>query len=983
MRKLFLFLIVFLMITTVSARIEQHAGFPVNTGSPIKSLLVVQDIDGDGKPEIIAAPDNRMIKVFNYMGVLDWEKTGGINLADEARTPLVANISGRLEIISYGNPGYSDATFYIWDTVGNNIANITLGKYLLISSPSITKEGIILTGSAPGSSLGSITQATGVYAFDSNGNKLWYLELGKAVNYRAPIPVGDIDGDGIDEAVILTQDINSANPIDGKIWVIKVNGITGTILWSRDLGGDARSARLGDFDGNGRNEIIVTSSSGVYIFDNSGNQIYKFNIKSNLASPVTGDIDGTGVIGAALASNDDKKVYLIRNGSLKEFSSIGRVDSNLALGDLNGDGKMEIAAGDSYGNLYLWDNQGNVLENTRVANDMFTSATIADLEGDGNKEIILGNSNGKIYAYTYFNEPVDRIPPATTDDVDGQWHNSSVVVTLTAGDNESGVAATYYTIDGTEPTINSTEGTTISISNEGIYTIKYFSVDKAGNVEATKTAPNQVKIDKTSPLTTDNADGQWYNSSVSVMLNASDSGSGIMETYYTTDGSIPTSSSLKGTTVSISGEGNHTIRYYSVDNAGNAEQPHAATIRIDDIPPLTEDDSDNMWHTASVTLNITASDNISGVEAINYIVDGVEQVSNLPHIQLTFNKEGGHTIKYFSLDNANNAGTMKTAVVRITMSLPATMDNSGGKYDNSDTTPKLSATDKLPAVDTTSYSTDEGCTSCHKIRHGTTGNNCENCHYNTTFSNGKHPEKPFSPGFMHDSFDWEGDNANEKGADRLNESCPVCHVKMTDHTSPELNVCEDCHVKLNPELSSLANVRPDITKYIPVVYSHYTGSPINVTDQSSLGNTRSSCFGFDAATGEGSCHAVTFGNKAKAGGYFSFNTNYTGTLFNRGDPYHWNSPVDYMPDSKNCIFCHIQENENIRKAWGAPKALPSDSQHSNVGNKDCWGCHVEGELKSFHGKEIVKTVKKPYLTYIAAFSLVIAIVALWFWKKQK
>ncbi len=278
----------------------------------------------------------------------------------------------------------------------------------------------------------------------------------------------------------------------------------------------------------------------------------------------------------------------------------------------------------------------------------------------------------------------------------------------------------------------------------------------------------------------------------------------------------------------------------------------------------------------------------------------------------------------------------------------------------------------------------EDCTSCHKIRHGTTGDNCENCHYNTTFSNGKHLEKPYSPGFMHDSFDWEGDNANEKGADRLNESCPVCHVKMLEHTSPTLNVCEDCHVKVNPEISSLANVRPDIVKYIPMVYSHYTGSPINVTDQSSLGNTKSSCFGFDKASGEGSCHGVTFGNKAKAGGYFSFNTNYTDTLFNGGDPYHWNAPVDYMPDSRNCVFCHLQEDENIRKAWGAPRPLPSDSPHLNIENKDCWSCHVEGQLKSFHGKEIVKTVKKSYLTSILTISLVITIlIALWLYKKQK
>jgi hypothetical protein len=706
MKKLFLLLTLLLMITTVSARIEQHTGFPINTGSAMKTRLVIQDINEDRNLEIIAAPENRMIKVFSNTGVLNWENIGGRMQIDEARNPLVANISGRLEIISYGNPGYSDATFYIWDTLGNNLANITAGKDLLLSHPAITKEGIILTGAAPGKSLGTITQSTGVHAFDGFGNKLWYLELGGAVNYLASIPVGDIDGDGIDEAVILTQDINSANPVDGKIWVIKVNSTQATILWSRDLMGDARSAEISDLDGNGMNEVIVTSSSGAYIFDNSGNQLYKFNINSNQASPATGDMDGTGVIGAAIASNDEKKVYLIRNGSLKEFSSIGRIASNLALGDINGDGKMEIAAGDLYGNLYVWDNHGNVLENTRVTNEMFTSAVIGDLEGDGNKEIILGNYNGNIYTYTYINKPEDTTPPTTTDNVDGQWHNFAASVTLTARDNESGAAATYYTIDGTEPTVNSIRGTTFSISNEGIYAIKYFSVDKTGNVEQTKTAINQVKIDKTPPLTTDNADGKWHNSSVAVMLTASDAGSGIMETYYTVDGSIPAASSQKSTTISISGEGNHTIGYYSVDNAGNAEQQHETIVSIDNTPPQTIDDSDNLWHNADVILNITASDNISGIESIRYIVDGVGHVTYSTDIQLTFKKEGEHNITYFSVDNAGNIEAMKTSVVRIDKTPPTTTDDYDGKWHNSSITLKLSANDILSGVRSTYYKVD-------------------------------------------------------------------------------------------------------------------------------------------------------------------------------------------------------------------------------------------------------------------------------------
>ncbi len=279
----------------------------------------------------------------------------------------------------------------------------------------------------------------------------------------------------------------------------------------------------------------------------------------------------------------------------------------------------------------------------------------------------------------------------------------------------------------------------------------------------------------------------------------------------------------------------------------------------------------------------------------------------------------------------------------------------------------------------------EECTSCHKIRHGTTGSNCENCHYNTTFSGGKHIEKPFSPGFMHDSFDWEGDNANEKGPDRLNESCPACHVSMLEHTSPKLNTCEDCHVKGAPQKGSLANLRPDLTKYIPRVYSHYNGSSVDVPDQSFIGDTKSSCFGFDAASGEGSCHGVTFINKVKAGGFFSINTNYTNVTLNRGDPYHWNAPVDFMPESKNCVFCHLQEDAVIKKAWGNPRPLPSDSAHTTIKNKDCMDCHVSGKISSFHGKEVAIKVEKSYtMGIILIFSLVILIIiTLILWKKQR
>ncbi len=47
-----------------------------------------------------------------------------------------------------------------------------------------------------------------------------------------------------------------------------------------------------------------------------------------------------------------------------------------------------------------------------------------------------------------------------------------------------------------------------------------------------------MKVDITDPSTTDNAPSGWQNSSVSVILSASDTTSGVSKTYYTTPGTF-------------------------------------------------------------------------------------------------------------------------------------------------------------------------------------------------------------------------------------------------------------------------------------------------------------------------------------------------------------------------------------------------------------------------------------------------------------
>lgn len=95
----------------------------------------------------------------------------------------------------------------------------------------------------------------------------------------------------------------------------------------------------------------------------------------------------------------------------------------------------------------------------------------------------------------------DSTAPITTDSgTDTNWHNTPVTVTLSCVDTSgSGCSHTYYTTDGSDPTTSSSSGTSVVLSTNGTYTIKYFSVDAVGNSEAIKTATNQVKIDVTAP----------------------------------------------------------------------------------------------------------------------------------------------------------------------------------------------------------------------------------------------------------------------------------------------------------------------------------------------------------------------------------------------------------------------------------------------------------------------------------------------------
>ncbi|MGW5238156.1 OmpL47-type beta-barrel domain-containing protein [Monashia sp. NPDC004114] len=254
---------------------------------------------------------------------------------------------------------------------------------------------------------------------------------------------------------------------------------------------------------------------------------------------------------------------------------------------------------------------------TPPANDTVTGEG-ANLSSSASCTDVAGNKTTK----TVDGIKIDRTTPTTTatiagTDVNG-WYGHAVSVTLTGHDNLSGIADTYYTVDG-GPT--QTYDAPFSVGGDGVHHIAYWSKDVAGNDESAG-APITVKIDTTAPVTKvinpiSPVSGWFVVSGIPFAFDAHDGGSGVAATYYTIDGGNaltygqPFSQDLSN--------GTHSVEVWSIDAAGNSEQKQTFTVNVDTIAPTitgAATPAANVfgWNNTDVDVKFTCTDGGSGVQ---------------------------------------------------------------------------------------------------------------------------------------------------------------------------------------------------------------------------------------------------------------------------------------------------------------------------------------------------------------------------------
>jgi len=331
------------------------------------------------------------------------------------------------------------------DMIVANFADNTLSILLSNGTGGFAAQTVVATGSGPTSvavgdidgdgrpDLAIVCQGDNAVAVSLNASSpgkinfgVGYKEFGTNLNTPQTVAIADLDGDG-------RPDIAVTNFAANTVSVLQNSGAIGSSSFNNEFdyntGNSPYGLAIGDLNGDGKPDLAVTnlSDNTVSVLLNSsgvGNMIFAANtVFTTGGSPVgiaIGDLNGDGKPDLAISNFGDNTTSVLLNAGVAGFSpnsdfATGGSPISVALADIDGDGKVDIVTANNT------DNTVSVLRNTSAGNLRFDAhvdlatgnapyaVAASDLNGDGRADIAAANSSDNTVSYI-FNTP--QLPPA-------------------------------------------------------------------------------------------------------------------------------------------------------------------------------------------------------------------------------------------------------------------------------------------------------------------------------------------------------------------------------------------------------------------------------------------------------------------------------------------------------------------------------------------------------------------------------------------
>ncbi|MEN6357802.1 MAG: FG-GAP-like repeat-containing protein [Armatimonadota bacterium] len=258
-----------------------------------------------------------------------------------------------------------------------------------------------------------------IYAYSYNGNPIaGWPTYARYSFFDMACSIGDINLDGSPEFVCGDQSC--------YVWSWNPTG-----NWTATTDTDAPCLWL-NLTSNG-NTVIHSSTCALGDMDND-----EKGILDVVVGTVTSPGNLFGFPGDAWGNFSSSGYYLDnwpKTGG-------GQIETAPAIGDIDGDGKNDVAWGAGDGNLHILLSSTNSQLLINISKAAKSSPALADLDGDGKLDVIIGSDTGNVYAFNYLGQALQGWEGGVCLDPEGNHPiNAPVSVGDVTGDGQPDVVA--------------------------------------------------------------------------------------------------------------------------------------------------------------------------------------------------------------------------------------------------------------------------------------------------------------------------------------------------------------------------------------------------------------------------------------------------------------------------------------------------------------------------------------------------------------
>jgi hypothetical protein len=304
--------------------------------------------------------------------------------------------------------------------------------------------------------------------------------------------------------------------------------------------------------------------------------------------------------------------------------------------------------------------------------------------------------------------PDNQTPLAPTS-----WQAASYAVVLSGADSVSGVRDVQWRVNGGAVT-SGAPGLQAAVNGSGDHLFETRVVDMAGNASGWRA--EHVRIDTLPPANTTATPTSPEDYPYTVAVTGTDAHSSIAVVEWRVDGG-PVQTGAAGATATVTGNGAHTLETRVLDAAGNSSGWRTDSFTIDAVtgdatPPVdTTTTVSSAWRVSPVAITVSASDSGSGVERVEWRLDG-QPVQSGATGSFTISSDGVHELETRAFDVAGNGSAWRAQTIRIDRTVPTdTTDLPSGWYGSR--TFSLDATDAHSGVADIEYTINGG-----PVQHG-------------------------------------------------------------------------------------------------------------------------------------------------------------------------------------------------------------------------------------------------------------------------